>query len=48
VPPPIPEVPALQAEATNCISCHTDEETLRALAVEEEEEKTSEESSGEG
>jgi hypothetical protein len=48
VPPPPAQVPATQAEATNCITCHTDEETLRALAVEEEEEKTSEESSGEG
>jgi mono/diheme cytochrome c family protein len=51
-PPPVPapaaEIAATQAEATNCISCHTDDETLRALAVEEEEEKTSEESSGEG
>jgi hypothetical protein len=48
VPPPVAEIPAIQAEATNCISCHTDEETLRALAVEEEEEKTSEETTGEG
>jgi rhodanese-related sulfurtransferase len=45
---PAAEVPATQAEAKNCITCHTDEETLQALAVEEEEEKTSEESSGEG
>jgi rhodanese-related sulfurtransferase len=41
-------VPATHAEAESCITCHTDESTLRALAVEEEEEKTSEESSGEG
>jgi hypothetical protein len=48
VPAPVAEIAATQVEATNCISCHTDEETLRALAVEEEEEKTSEESTGEG
>jgi rhodanese-related sulfurtransferase len=46
--PPVDEMPAMQAAASTCISCHTDEATLRALAVEEEEEKTSEESSGEG
>jgi rhodanese-related sulfurtransferase len=41
-------VPATQAEAKTCITCHTDESTLRTFAVEEEEEKISEESSGEG
>jgi rhodanese-related sulfurtransferase len=47
-PAPAAEIPSPQAEATNCITCHTNEETLRALAIEEEEEKTSEESAGEG
>jgi len=42
------DLPALQAEASTCASCHTDESALRALAVEEEEEKSSEESTGEG
>ncbi len=29
--------PALQADGENCITCHTDKETLQALAVEPEE-----------
>ena len=47
-PAPVVEVPAMQAAATNCISCHTDEASLQALAVEEEEAKSSEETAGEG
>jgi len=37
--------PALQAGGENCVACHTDKETLQALAVEPEEEELSE---GEG
>jgi rhodanese-related sulfurtransferase len=48
VPTPVAEVPITQAEASNCISCHTDKAAVQALAVEEEEEKTTEESEGEG
>ncbi len=29
--------PALQADDENCVTCHTDKETLQALAVELEE-----------
>ena len=39
--------PALQAGGENCVACHTDKETLQALAVEEEEEEE-ELSEGEG
>jgi rhodanese-related sulfurtransferase len=42
------EMPHAQAAASTCISCHTDKPTMQALAVEEEEEKSSEESTGEG
>jgi hypothetical protein len=42
------DLPALQAEAATCVSCHTDKSAVQALAVEEEEEKSSEESTGEG
>jgi hypothetical protein len=38
--------PALQSEGENCITCHTDKETLQALAVEPED--TEELSEGEG
>jgi nitrate/TMAO reductase-like tetraheme cytochrome c subunit len=38
--------PALQSEGENCITCHTDKETLQALAVEPETEE--ELSEGEG
>ena len=38
--------PALQADDENCVTCHTDKETLQALAVEPEEEE--ELSEGEG
>jgi rhodanese-related sulfurtransferase len=47
-PTPVAEMPPTQAAATNCIACHTNRTTLQTLAVEEEEEKVSEESSGEG
>ena len=47
-PRPVAEIPSMQAEATNCISCHTDKAAVQALAVEEEEEKDTEESTGEG
>jgi len=47
-PTPAAEMPVTQAAATNCISCHTDKASVQALAVEEEEEKVSEESTGEG
>jgi rhodanese-related sulfurtransferase len=46
-PTPVAEMPATQA-ASNCITCHTDRTALQSLAVEEEEEKVSEESTGEG
>jgi mono/diheme cytochrome c family protein len=42
------EIPTTQAIAANCISCHADEAMLKELAVDEEEEKVSEESTGEG
>jgi len=38
--------PALQADDENCVTCHTDKETLQALAVEPEDEE--ELSEGEG
>jgi len=41
------ETVALVTRAQNCVSCHTDQDTLQDLAVEEEE-VVSEESSGEG
>ncbi len=34
---PSTETPALQADSSTCIACHTSEETLRVLAVEPEE-----------
>ena len=43
--PPVAEAPAT-AVASNCVSCHTDQETLETLAVDKE--LTSEQSSGEG
>jgi len=46
-PQPIAALLPTQAEASNCMSCHTDRQSLEALAVEEEEVK-SEETSGEG
>jgi rhodanese-related sulfurtransferase len=46
-PQPVAELPPTQIGASNCIACHTDEASLKDLAVEEEEVK-SEESSGEG
>ncbi len=45
-PPTAQAQPALQADGENCVSCHTDKETLQALAVEPEEEE--ELSEGEG
>jgi rhodanese-related sulfurtransferase len=47
-PTPAAELPATQAAATNCITCHTDETAMKTLAVGEEEEIPPEESSGEG
>ena len=38
--------PAFQSDGENCVACHTDKETLQALAVEPEEEE--ELSEGEG
>jgi hypothetical protein len=50
-PEPAPEPEAEAAEAVspaqNCLNCHTNQDILQAMAVEEEE-VTSEESSGEG
>jgi rhodanese-related sulfurtransferase len=45
--PPAEEVPVVVAPAHNCASCHMDKESLKRLAVEEEEVQ-SEESAGEG
>jgi hypothetical protein len=46
-PPPMAELLPSQVSAVNCISCHIDRPSLEDLAVEEEE-VTSEETSGEG
>jgi rhodanese-related sulfurtransferase len=50
-PEPAPELaaeaPAAEAPAQNCLSCHTNQDLLQAIAVEEEA-PASEESSGEG
>jgi rhodanese-related sulfurtransferase len=47
-PTPAAEIPAMQAAATNCITCHTNKTAMQTLAVEEEEEIPPEEASGEG
>jgi hypothetical protein len=47
-PAPVAELPPTQMSASNCMACHTDQSSLEALAVEEEEEVKSEETSGEG
>ncbi len=45
-PVPPTETPAPAADSSTCIACHTDEETLKALAVEPE--KAEHLSEGEG
>jgi hypothetical protein len=44
--PPPTETPPAEADSSTCIACHTDEATLRQLAVEPE--KVEELSEGEG
>jgi rhodanese-related sulfurtransferase len=46
-PQPEAQAPAVAAPAQNCVTCHTNEATLKVLAVEEEE-LQSEENAGEG
>ena len=38
LPPPVYEE-VMQADSTNCVTCHTDQEDLQALAEEPEEEE---------
>lgn len=45
-PVPPTETPAPQADSSTCIACHTDAETLKALAVEPEKEESLSEGEG--